>query len=135
GSGPDRAGNLSYYSTHGYTARITKKYSQSRLFQESGVSVSQNNTTYTKALNARFAKLCDNAKAANIIVMTVALDLNEASSTEKAQIDLVRACSSSPRVRMEGGKPAKRCWNSTGGELSETFGQIGDDLSNLRLVD
>lgn len=135
GSGPDRAGNLSYYSAHGYTARITKKYSQSRLFQESGVSVSQNNTTYTKALNARFAKLCDNAKAANIIVMTVALDLNEANSTEKAQIDLLRSCSSNSRVRMEGGKPAKLFWNSTGGELSETFRQIRDELSNLRLVD
>jgi len=86
-------------------------------------------------LNARFAKLCDNAKAANIIVMTVALDLNEANSTEKAQIDLLRSCSSNSRVRMEGGKPAKLFWNSTGGELSETFRQIGDELSNLRLVD
>ena len=134
GSGPDRAGNLSYYSAHGYTSRITKKYSQSRLFQESGVSVSQNNATYTKAMNARFAKLCDNAKSANIIVMTVALDLNEANSTEKAQIDLLKSCSSNSRVRMEGGKPVKLFWNSTGGELSETFRQIGDELSNLRIV-
>ncbi|WP_235969080.1 pilus assembly protein [Brucella tritici] len=135
GSGPDRAGNLSYYSAHGYTARITKNYTQSRLFQESGVSVSQNNNTYTKAMNARFAKLCDNAKSANIIVMTVALDLSATDSAEKAQIDLLRSCSSNSRVRMESGKPVKLFWNSTGGELSETFRQIGDELSNLRLVD
>ncbi len=135
GSGPDRAANFSYYSAHGYTARITKHYSQARLFQESGVSVSQNNSTYTKAMNARFAKLCDNAKSANIIVMTVALDLSETNSTEKAQIDLLRSCSSNSRVRMESGRPAKLFWNSTGGELSETFRQIGDELSNLRIVD
>lgn len=133
GSNRDKASNLSYYSAHGYTNRITKGYSQTRLFQESGVSVSQDNSVYTKAMNARFAKLCDNAKNANIIIMTVAVDLNKSKTDEKAQIDLLTSCSSDSRVRLDGGKPAKLFWNTTGGELSDTFRQIGDELSNLRI--
>ncbi len=134
GSNHDKAGNQSYYSAYGYTARITKGYSQTRLFQQSGVKVSQDNDTYTKAMNARFNTLCNNAKASNVIVMTVAVDLNASKSDEKAQIDLLKTCSSDSRVRMENGAPAKLFWNTTGGNLSETFRQIGDELSNLRIV-
>ncbi|MGN7962235.1 pilus assembly protein TadG-related protein [Brucella sp. 22210] len=133
GSNRDKASNLSYYSAHGYTSRTTKGYSQTRLFQESGVSVSQDNSVYTKAMNARFNKLCNNAKDANIIVMTVAVDLNTSKTDEKAQIELLKTCSSDSRVRLDGGKPAKLFWNTTGGNLSETFRQIGDELSNLRI--
>ncbi|PQZ27249.1 hypothetical protein CQZ93_22530 [Ochrobactrum vermis] len=133
GSGKDKASNLSYYSAHGYTSRTTKGYSQTRLFQESGVSVAQDNSVYTKAMNTRFNKLCNNAKDANIIVMTVAVDLNSSKTDEKAQIDLLKSCSSDSRVRLDGGKPAKLFWNTTGGNLSETFRQIGDELSNLRI--
>ena len=98
------------------------------------MGVSQDNTVYGKAMNAKFDTLCNNAKAANVIIMTVALDLSASKTDEKAQIDLLKSCSSNSRVRMEGGKPAKLFWNSTGGNLAETFRQIGDELSNLRLV-
>jgi hypothetical protein len=84
-------------------------------------------------MNARFNKLCNNAKDANIIVMTVAVDLNTSKTDEKAQIELLKTCSSDSRVRLDGGKPAKLFWNTTGGNLSETFRQIGDELSNLRI--
>ena len=40
---------------------------------------------------------------------------------QKAQIDLLETYASQSRVRMENGKPAKLFWNSTGGELNETF--------------
>ncbi|MBQ0710038.1 MULTISPECIES: VWA domain-containing protein [unclassified Ochrobactrum] len=134
-SGSDRAGNLSYYSAYGYTGEVPAEYGRTRLFQETNVAVSQDNTVYGKAMNAKFETLCNNAKAANIIIMTVALDLSTSKSDERAQIDLLRSCSSDSRVRMENGKPAKLFWNSTGGNLAETFRQIGDELSNLRIVD
>lgn len=134
-SGSDRAGNQSYYSAYGYTREVPAEYGRTRLFQETNVGVSQDNAVYGKAMNAKFEILCNNAKAANIIIMTVALDLSTAKSDEKAQIDLLKSCSSNSRVRMENGKPAKLFWNSTGGDLAETFRQIGDELSNLRLVD
>lgn len=133
-NGSDRAGNQSYYSAYGYTREVPADYGRTRLFQETSVGVSQDNTVYGKAMNAKFETLCNNAKAANIIIMTVALDLSTAKSDEKAQIDLLKSCSSDSRVRMESGKPAKLFWNSTGGDLAETFRQIGDELSNLRIV-
>lgn len=134
-NGSDRAGNQSYYSAYGYTREVPAEYGRTRLFQETSVGVSQDNTVYGKAMNAKFDTLCNNAKAANVIIMTVALDLSASKTDEKAQIDLLKSCSSNSRVRMEGGKPAKLFWNSTGGNLAETFRQIGDELSNLRLVD
>ncbi|WHS33632.1 hypothetical protein QLQ09_19950 [Brucella sp. NM4] len=85
-------------------------------------------------MNARFATLCNNAKNANIIIMTVAVDLNSSKTDEKAQMELLKTCSSDSRVRLDGGKPAKLFWNTTGGELAETFRQIGDELSNLRIA-
>ncbi|MHC5232626.1 TadE/TadG family type IV pilus assembly protein [Brucella sp. LJL56] len=133
-NGSDRAGNQSYYSAYGYTREVPAEYGHTRLFQETSVNEAQDNTVYGRAMNAKFATLCNNAKAANVIIMTVALDLSADKSDEKAQIDLLRSCSSDSRVRMESGKPAKLFWNSTGGDLAETFRQIGDELSNLRIV-
>lgn len=134
-NGSDRAGNQSYYSAYGYTREVPAEYGRTRLFQETNIAVSQDNTVYGKAMNAKFETLCNNAKAANIVIMTVALDLSSSKSDERAQIDLLRSCSSDSRVRMENGKAAKLFWNSTGGNLAETFRQIGDELSNLRIVD
>jgi len=137
----DYASLVSYYSSYGYTGQVTPGYSKTRIFQNTTSANSSTNTNanYTVAMNEQFAKLCDNAKAANIILMTVALDLDETTGTAaekqatKSQIDALKACSSDSRVRLDGGKPAKLFWNTTGGELSETFRQIGDELSNLRI--
>lgn len=137
----DYASLVSYYSSYGYTGQVTPGYNKTRIFQNTTSANSSTNTNanYTVAMNEQFAKLCDNAKAANIILMTVALDLDETlgnaadKQATKSQIDVLKTCSSDSRVRLDGGKPAKLFWNTTGGNLSETFRQIGDELSNLRI--
>jgi hypothetical protein len=95
------------------------------------------NANYTKALNEQFATLCSNAKSADILVVTVSLDLNSADPTEKAQMDALKTCSSDSRFRKDAtdpSKPAKLYWNATGSNLAEKFKEIADELSNLRIV-
>ncbi|RCS25160.1 pilus assembly protein [Phyllobacterium salinisoli] len=141
----DEAGVISAYSNYGYTGQKTPGYATTRIFQNTS-KVSTNlhtNDNYTAAMNEQFAALCDNVKEANIIVMTVALDLDatKGNAAQKkqvqGQIDALKSCSSDSRSRRDEddpGKPAKLFWNTTGGDLSETFRQIGDELSNLRIV-
>ena len=51
-------------------------YTTSRIFQGTTVSKTDySNANYTKAMDAQFDTLCDNAKAADMMVMTVSLDL------------------------------------------------------------
>jgi Flp pilus assembly protein TadG len=125
----DAAANKSTYAAHAYMSR-------QRLY--TGTSVSQSiytNANYTKAMNEQFAALCDNAKGSSLVVMTVALDLSMADPAEKAQIDALEKCSSDSRFRKDAeGKPEKLFWNTTGGNLEETFKKIADELSNLRIV-
>jgi Flp pilus assembly protein TadG len=136
--GPDRSSATSSYSAFGYTAQRTPNRSRTRIFENtSKVSVTHTNENYTAAMNEQFAQLCDNAKDAKIIVMTVALDLNKNDREQKKQIDALKTCSSDSRARRDPSdpsKPAKLFWNTTGGDLEETFRQIGDELSNLRIV-
>jgi Flp pilus assembly protein TadG len=137
--GNDLAGNKSMYSAYGYT--VTPYNSgNTRLFQNTSSAVSKtdySNSNYTKALNEQFATLCANAKAGNLIVMTVSLDLDSTNTTEKTQMDALKACSSDSRTRKDSAdptKPAKLYWNSTGGNLADTFKSIADELSNLRII-
>lgn len=127
----DGAGNKSTYSAHAYAKT-------GRIFSETSVSSSTfTNANYTKAMNEHFAKLCDNAKEANVIVMTVSLDLSEKDTTEKAQIEALKSCASFSRFRKDTtdpSKPAKLFWNATGGDLAQKFKEIADELSNLRIV-
>lgn len=122
----DDAGNKSTYAAYGYTG-VTK-----RIFEHPDVSVVYSEAQYTFAMNEKFSALCQNAKNDNIVLMTIALDLSE--TAQKSQIKALKACSSDSRVRREDGKPAKLFWNTTGKKLDETFRQIGDELSNLRIV-
>ena len=95
------------------------------------------NANFTKAMNEHMAGLCDNAKQAGVIVMTVALDLNAANTTQAAAIEALRACSSDSRFRKDPSnpsKPAKLFWNATGATLSDNFKEIADELSNLRIL-
>jgi len=137
--GNDLSGNKSIYSAYGYTG-VGYNGGDTRLFQATSGSVSKtdySNANYTKALNEQFATLCANVKTNNLIVMTVSLDLNSSNATEKAQMDALKACSSDSRFRKDSSdptKPAKLYWNSTGGNLSNTFKEIADELSNLRIV-
>lgn len=134
----DPAGNKSTYSAFGYAGKTTPggSYTTSRIFQGTTVSKTDySNGNYTAAMNQHFDKLCDNAKNAGIIVMTVALDLNDKDTTEKAQIDRLKACASFSKFRKDAnGNPEKNFWNTTGGDLSATFKLIANELSNLRIV-
>lgn len=137
--GNDLAGNRSMYSAYGYTGTAYNS-GNTRLFQNTSSAVGKtdySNANYTRALNEQFATLCANAKAGNVIVMTVSLDLDANNATEKGQMDALKACSSDSRSRKDSAdttKPAKLYWNSTGGNLATTFKEIADELSNLRII-
>lgn len=137
--GNDLAGNKSIYSAYGYTG-VAYQGGDTRIFKDTSSNVSKSdfsNANYTKAMNEQFATLCANAKAKNLVIMTVSLDLNSNNTTQKAQMDALKACSSDSRYRKDptdATKPAKLYWNSTGGNLSTTFKEIADELSNLRIV-
>jgi Flp pilus assembly protein TadG len=132
----DSAGNKSIYSAYGYTAVNQSGESSTRLFMGTTVSKSTyTNSNYTAAMTEQMNTLCENAKTAGLVVMTVALDLSTSKTDEKGQIDAMKACASESKFRKDAdGKAAKLFWNSTGGELEETFKQIADELSNLRIV-
>ena len=134
----DLAGNKSIYSAYGYAGRTPTGYSAPRIFQSVPASISKtdySNANYTKALNAQFDTVCGNAKASNVLLLTVALDLDSNNSTEKAQIDALESCASESRFRKGAdGKPAKLFWNAKGGNLADTFKEIANELSNLRII-
>ena len=88
-------------------------------------------------MNEQMSTLCTNAKAANILVMTVSLDLSTSNSEENKAISALKACASDSRFRKDPAdpsKPAKLFWNATGSNLAEKFKEIADELSNLRIV-
>jgi Flp pilus assembly protein TadG len=134
----DLGGNGSIYSSYGYTKQGYNGTSTTRMFMNTSTAVGKSdysNGNYTTALNEQFATLCANAKAAGIIVMTVSLDLSSSDTTEKGQIDALKSCASDSRFRKGAdGKPAKLYWNTTGANLSTSFKEIADELSNLRIV-
>ncbi|RWB54814.1 pilus assembly protein [Mesorhizobium sp.] len=136
----DLAGAKSTYSALGYVKPYNTTYSYGRPFLGTSSSVSKtdySNANYTKAMSEHFATLCDNAKAAGIIVMTIALDLDAGNTAEAAQMSALKTCSSDSRFRQDPNdpsKPAKLFWNSTGATLSDDFKAIGNELSNLRIV-
>ena len=136
----DLAGNESVYSAYGYTGLTQPGGTSTRLFMGTGSSVSKSdysNDNYSAALNDQMAATCTNAKASHIIVMTVALDLSTSDTQQKKQIAGLKDCASDSRFRKDSSdpsKPAKLFWNTTGGNLSQTFKEIADELSNLRIV-
>jgi Flp pilus assembly protein TadG len=136
----DPADNKSIYSAYGYINPGYNGTSTPRLFLGTDSNVGQfdySNGNYTAAMNEHMAALCANAKKAGIMVMTVALDLDETKAADQAQIAALRACSSDSRFRTDPGdpsKPAKLFWNATGATLSEDFREIANELSNLRIV-
>jgi hypothetical protein len=135
----DPANNKSTYSAYGYAGKWDPTYyATSRIFLGTPVGISKtdySNGNYTKAMNAQFDTLCANAKAANVMIMTVSLDLDANDTTEKAQMDALKACSSDSRFRKNAsGVPEKLYWNATGGNLADKFKEIASELSNLRIV-
>lgn len=134
----DPASNKSSYAAYGYAGHWPTGYTSSRIFQGVSGAISKTNYSsdnYTAAMNEHFKTLCDNAKAAGLMVMTVSLDLKSTDNAEKAQIAALKACASDSRFRKDAsGKPVKLYWNATGGSLSDTFKDIANELSNLRIV-
>jgi len=134
----DPAGNQSIYSNFGYAGKTTPGggYTTSRIFQGTTVTKTDySNANYTSAMNQHFDTLCANAKAAGVIVMTVAVDLDMSNTTEKKQADELKACASPSKFRKDAsGIAEQNFWNTTGGDLSTTFKAIANELSNLRIV-
>jgi hypothetical protein len=133
----DLAGNKSIYADYGYTGKNYNGGSTTRLFMNTDVSKTDfSNDNYTKAMSEQMSAVCTNAKAANIIVMTVSLDLDSTDKTQAAQIAALKDCASNSRFRTDPatGQPAKLYWNASGGSLSDDFKAIADELSNLRIV-
>jgi hypothetical protein len=134
----DPADTKSIYSSYGYLKPGYNGTGVGRLFM--GTSAGQfdySNTNYTTALNQHMDAVCANAKAANVIVMTVALDLSSTNAAQKKQIEALERCASESRFRKDPAnpaKPAKLFYNATGGDLDEKFKAIADELSNLRIV-
>ena len=76
-------------------------------------------SNYTNALNEQMAKLCDNAKAGNVLMMTVSLDLSTDNADENKAIEALKKCASDSRFRKDPAdpsKPAKLYWNATGSQ-------------------
>ena len=135
--GSDPAGNKSTYAAYGYTGQGYGA-GATRLFMGTSAAVGQFDYTsknYTSALNEQMNTLCNNAKAGNVLLMTVSLDLSTDNYDENKAIEALKQCASESRFRKGAdGKPEKLYWNATGGNLAEKFKQIADELSNLRIV-
>lgn len=133
----DRAGNKSIYSAYGY-AGTKYENGDTRIFKGTSTSVPKTtytNANFTKGMNEHMAALCSNAKAKGVMVMTVALDLDDKNDAQKTQIAALKACASDSRfARNSDGTPKKLFWNATGKSLAEDFKKIGEELSNLRIV-
>jgi Flp pilus assembly protein TadG len=134
----DLADNKSVYSSFGYAGRNQPSQSKSRLFMNTTVSSSSySNDNYSSAMNEHMLATCGNAKDEGVIVMTVALDLSTSNSGQASQIASLKECASDSRFRRDSSdptKPAKLFWNATSGDLDDTFDEIADELSNLRIV-
>jgi Flp pilus assembly protein TadG len=140
----DSTGNKSIYSSLGYAKMVVDTTKTGRIFQGTSTSIPKTtytNTNYTAAMNEHFKALCNNGafsrldangnpNGGRIIVMTVALDLNDKNATEKKQIDLLKECASPSRID----KNKVLFWNATGATLNVVFEEIANELSNLRIV-
>lgn len=133
----DPAGNKSTYAAYGYLQPGYNGGGVGRLLlNTSAGQYNYSASNYTTALNDHMAAACENAKASNILVMTVSLDLSTLNTDENKAIEALKKCSSDSRFRTDPatGKPAKLFWNATGSNLAEKFKEIADELSNLRIV-
>ncbi len=100
----DPAGNKSTYAAYGYTGQGYNGTGTTRMFMGTSGAIGQydySGTNYTNALNEHMTKLCDNAKAGNIIMMTVSLDLSTNDTEENKAIEALKKCSSDSRFRKD----------------------------------
>jgi len=138
--GSDPAANKSVYSAYGYAGLGYNGTGTTRLFMGTSSAIGKYNystSNYTAALDEQMVSVCDNAKAAGVLVMTVSLDLSTTVTAENKAIEALKKCSSDSRFRKDAvdpTKPAKLYWNASGSNLADKFKEIADELSNLRIV-
>jgi Flp pilus assembly protein TadG len=138
--GSDPAGNKSTYSAYGYTGQAYNGTGTTRLFMGTSGAIGKYDysaTNYTNSLNEHMTKLCDNAKAANVLMLTVSLDLSDSNADEKAAMAALKTCASDSRFRKDPTDPSKAAklyFNATSSNLAQKFKEIADELSNLRIV-
>lgn len=134
----DLANNRSIYSNKGYTVVNAPGANRTRLFENTTVNASTHtNANFTSAMNQHLDRVCEEAKAAGIIVMTVALDLSSSIANERDAINAMTRCASDSRFRRDPNNPSKAAklfWNANGSNLADKFREIADELSNLRIV-
>lgn len=100
--------NRSWFSAFGYA-------SKNRLG-----SGSTSTRALKSAMNAKTAEACANAKAAGVVVYTVAYDLSDTTT-----VNLLRNCASDSNKALAA---------SNGATLATTFETIGRDISRLRIT-
>ena len=136
----DPAGNKSTYAAYGYTGLGYNGTGTTRMFTGASGAIGiydYSTSNYTNAMNEQMTALCDKAKAGNVLMMTVSLDLSTTKANENKAIEALKKCSSDSRFRKDSAdpsKPAKLYWNATSSNLAEKFKEIADELSNLRIV-
>lgn len=136
----DPAGNKSTYAAYGYTGQGYNGTGTTRMFMGTSSAIGKydySGSNYSNALNEQMEKLCENAKAANVLMLTVSLDLSDSDSDEKAAMEALEKCASDSRFRKDPtdpSKPAKLYFNATSSNLDQKFKEIADELSNLRIV-
>ena len=104
----DPAGNKSTYAAYGYLQPGYNNTGIGRLL--TGTSVGQfdySSGNYTAALDDHMATLCDHAKAANIMVITVSLELSTSNAGENKAIEALKTCASDSRFRKDPTDPSK----------------------------
>lgn len=131
--------NRSTYAAYGYTGvTYTGSGTTTRMFMNTTVSkTTYTATNYTAAIDQQMQTLCTNAKKANVLVITVSLDLSTTKTADKNAIAALTSCASYSRFRKDPADPtkaAKLFYNATGATLSTVFKEIADELSNLRIV-
>ncbi len=138
----DLALNRSTYAAYGYTGKgYNGTTTTTRMFMDTTSNVSKStytNTNYQAAMDEQMQMVCANAKApdqGNVIVVTVALDLDATKPADKKAIEALTKCASDSRFKKNAdGTPKKLFYNATGSNLAEKFKEIADELSNLRIV-
>jgi len=99
--------NQSWYNAFGYHA-------QGRLG-----SPSNSTNTLRATMNTRTAQVCTNAKAAGVVIYSLALEINDQTT-----LDLLEDCATSP---------AKFFTLNNSNNLDEVFQAIATEISNLRI--
>jgi Flp pilus assembly protein TadG len=152
--GYDVTGNKSTYAAYGFTgyagnggtngtATLSDASNVARIFQNTTASATaHDDANFQKAMDDKMSAICTNIKAKNIMLMTVALDLNpnnvsttSAKAAVNKAIQTLTNCAGYSRVKKTaGGQPAKLFWNATSDTLDTTFQEIADELSNLRFT-